>query len=94
MRGSSGESGEAASRQVRASELTWADGGSFRLNEVFQANNQMSEPGKPVWGLYENYVGQFGKLVELFSSAENARNCALLQPLLQSQWRSQEAGLG
>ncbi|MBD1847772.1 hypothetical protein H6F89_31165 [Cyanobacteria bacterium FACHB-63] len=47
-----------------------------------------------VWGLYEKYLGDFGKLVGLFSSVDRAKECRLIQPLLQESWRYLDIGRG
>ncbi len=43
-----------------------------------------------VWAPYENHPGSHGKLVGIFSSVNRAKSCALIQPLLQSDWTPKE----
>ena len=50
--------------------------------------------GTIIWGLYENHPGKHGKLVGLFSSVDKARDCALIQPLLLSNWQRRDVGYG
>jgi|GEM_PF-3008243 hypothetical protein len=47
-----------------------------------------------VWGLYEQHPGEHGKLVSIFSSLDLAKNCQLIQPLLQHPWQSRDLGKG
>jgi len=47
-----------------------------------------------VWGLYEQHPGKHGKLVSIFSSLDLAKNCQLIQPLLQHPWQSRDLGNG
>jgi hypothetical protein len=47
-----------------------------------------------VWGLYEQHPGEHGKLVGIFSSLDLAKNCQLIQPLLQNPWQSRDIGNG
>jgi hypothetical protein len=47
-----------------------------------------------VWGLYEQHPGEHGKLVGIFSALDLAKNCQLIQPLLQSPWQSRDIDNG
>ena len=43
-----------------------------------------------VWALYETHPGIHGKLVGIFSSVNLAKDCALIQPLLEGDWTPRE----
>jgi hypothetical protein len=47
---------------------------------------------RTVCGLYEQHPGEHGKLVGIFSTSDLAKNCQLIQPLLQSPWQSRDIG--
>lgn len=39
-----------------------------------------------VWGLYANHVGEYGRLVGIFSSAELAKSCRSIALNLREEW--------
>jgi len=47
-----------------------------------------------VWGLYSNYTGGFSRLAGIFSAVDLAKNCHLIQPLLQEPWQYRDIGGG
>jgi len=47
-----------------------------------------------VWGLYSKYTGEHGKLAGVFSSVDRAKECRLIQPLLQEPWQYRDIGSG
>lgn len=50
--------------------------------------------GQSVWAINQKYPGEFGKLVGVFSSVDLAKNCNLIQLLLQEPWRYSDLGGG
>jgi hypothetical protein len=51
-------------------------------------------PKKIVWGLYSNYPGGISRLTGLFSSAELAKSCELIEPSLLGPWQYRDYGDG
>lgn len=47
-----------------------------------------------VWGLYTKYIGEHGKLAGVFSTVDRAKECQLIQPLLQEPWQYRDIGSG
>jgi hypothetical protein len=47
-----------------------------------------------VLDIYEQHPGEHGKLVGIFSALDLAKNCQLIQPLLQNPWQPRDIGNG